>query len=124
MLIGRGHLPSLTIAGAVVGIFLFACGNDRQSRGFDDSPRNGVLLPSDPVDGGSDTGSGSADLQSVLTTQGNVVACPPAQGCAKGKCVPACDATADSKGSLGCAYRVATPSFTREAPCFAVFVAN
>ncbi|MEO7110357.1 MAG: IgGFc-binding protein [Polyangiaceae bacterium] len=52
--------------------------------------------------------------------------CPSDQGCAAGKCVPACDAAKASHGTIGCDYTVATPSFYagEPAPCFAIFVAN
>lgn len=114
-----------------VGAFLFACSSGSSRAGFDDTPRDGVPpggpgLPTDQVDGGTLTAGCSADLQSTIDSSGKVVACPPDQGCAKGKCVPACDAAAESKGSLGCKYRVATPGFytSYASPCFAVFVAN
>ncbi len=69
----------------------------------------------------------SGDLRSVIDGSGNVVAtCPPDQGCSGGACVPACQAAGASKGSVGCDYVVATPSFyyPDKPPCFAVFVAN
>jgi hypothetical protein len=69
----------------------------------------------------------SGDLRSVIDGSGNVVAtCPPDQGCAGGKCVPACQAAGASKGSVGCDYVVSTPAFyyPDKPPCFAIFVAN
>ena len=87
----------------------------------------------DTSDGGG-SGSGfpngtqcSSDLHDVLDDNGKVVGtCPPDQGCAAGKCVPACDAAAASQGSVGCDFVVATPSFypSIAPPCFAVFLAN
>ncbi len=80
--------------------------------------------------GGSDALSGagcSGDLRNVLDGQGNVIGtCPPDEGCAGGMCVAACVAAGASKGSLGCDYVVATPSFDAaiRPPCFAMFVAN
>lgn len=138
MLVGRTPLAlvplrSVAVVGAIVGMFFFACGGDETRTGFEATKQETVppgegefgRLPSSQADGGV-TGSCTADLQSVVDTQGNVVACPPDQGCTQGRCVPACDAAAASKGSLGCRYRVATPAFYSgyEAPCFAVFVAN
>src|SRR5581483_2769835 len=53
----------------------------------------------------------SSDLQTVVDGNGNaVMQCPPDQGCSGGQCVPACQAAADAKGSLGCRYVVSTPS--------------
>lgn len=86
--------------------------------------------PDDPFgtgDSGSNTRGCSADLQSVVDGDGKVVTtCPSDQGCSGGKCVPACKAAADSHGSVGCEYVVATPDFMNmiKPPCFAVFVAN
>ncbi len=83
------------------------------------------------VDGGGDGGGKklgcSGDLRDVIDEQGVVqMTCPVDEGCAGGKCVPACDAAAASKGSVGCDYVVPTPSFYAniKPPCFAVFVAN
>ena len=87
--------------------------------------------PFKPQDGGADaigTKQGcSGDLRNVIDENGVVLqTCPPDQGCAGGVCVPACDAAAASKGSVGCDYVVPTPSFYAgiKPPCFAVFVAN
>ena len=69
----------------------------------------------------------SNDLRSVVNENGApIVACGDKEGCAGGLCVPACDAAAVSRGSLGCDYLVATPTFSVASapPCFAVFVAN
>lgn len=114
-----------------VGLFVAACGSSGSRSGFEETPGNGVPpgapgLPTDQEDGGALTAGCSADLQSAIDSAGNVTECPPGQGCANGTCVPACDAAAESKGSLGCKYRVATPAFytTFASPCFAVFVAN
>jgi hypothetical protein len=87
------------------------------------------------VGGGPIEGAGcSADLQYVVDDQGNTIqACPPDQGCAGGQCVPACDAAAQAKGSIGCEYWAPTsPFYVNESPnpttydgaCHAVFVAN
>lgn len=77
-------------------------------------------------------GSCSADLQSVLDKDGNVIKmCPPDQGCANGQCVPACTAVAASTGSIGCDFFAPDPPFYRngegsiyDGTCYAVFVAN
>ncbi len=73
----------------------------------------------------------SPDLHEVLDSMGGVVTtCPPTLACANGTCVPACQAAASAKGSIGCDFMVATPSFDASgfdgysSPCFAVFVAN
>lgn len=85
------------------------------------------------VGGGTPQGAGcSADLQTVVDEEGNVLqVCPPDQGCFQGECVPACEAAANSKGSIGCAYYApATPFYANgqgsafNGPCHAVFVAN
>jgi hypothetical protein len=78
-------------------------------------------------EGGGPANQCSADLQSVISPAGVVIeTCPPDQGCAGGKCVPACQAAAAAKGTIGCDFMVATPSFypSIAPPCFAVFIAN
>ena len=61
--------------------------------------------------GGGATPTCSPDLRQVLDgVTGEVVEdCPPDEGCLDGKCVPACDAAAGAKGSLGCEYIVPRP---------------
>jgi hypothetical protein len=69
----------------------------------------------------------SSDLQSVVTSTGMLVEkCPADEGCAGGKCVAACAAAAAAKGTIGCDFVVATPSFYPgiAPPCWAVFVSN
>jgi hypothetical protein len=69
----------------------------------------------------------SGDLQSVISMSGVVIEkCPADQGCAGGTCVPACQAAAAAKGTIGCDFVVATPSFYPliAPPCFAIFIAN
>jgi hypothetical protein len=78
------------------------------------------------VGNGSSLGC-SPDLKQVVDEQGNVLAtCGPDEGCAGGVCVPACDAAAASKGSIGCDYLISTPHFYPgiAPPCFAAFVTN
>src|SRR5262245_33340043 len=77
----------------------------------------------------------SADMQSVVDAMGQVIGqCPSDQGCFEGHCVPACEAAAASKGSIGCDFWAPDPAFyqngltvdgTQEhGPCYAVFLAN
>lgn len=69
----------------------------------------------------------SRDLREVVNpSTGASTPCPPDEGCFAGECVPACEASAQTKGTLGCDYLVPTPSFVPwfRPPCFAVFVAN
>src|SRR5262249_54518656 len=76
---------------------------------------------------GGDATQCSSDLREVLDGNGDVIGtCPIDEGCAAGKCIPACDAAGASPGSLGCDFVVAPPSFLPAdgSPCFAVFVAN
>ena len=122
---------------ASFALFVFVIGCGSTSSGFDDSGVGdggdaGLLDVKNPFGdaNGDGPGAGSAcsgDLRSVIDGSGNVVAtCPPDQGCAGGKCVPACQAAGASKGSVGCDYVVSTPAFyyPDKPPCFAVFVAN
>jgi hypothetical protein len=69
----------------------------------------------------------SGDLHSVLGPDGGVtMTCPPDQGCDDGQCVPACQAAAAAKGSVGCDFMVSTPGFAFGIlpPCLASMVAN
>ncbi len=125
---------------SVVAIGMVACGGSTPS-GFnlnDGGPNptdgggptddaNPFDFDSATVDGGGKKFGCSGDLRNVIDENGNVVStCPPDQGCAAGICVPACQAAAASKGSIGCDYVVPTPSFYAfiKPPCFAVFIAN
>ena len=83
--------------------------------------------------GGSDAqGSCSADLQSIVDANGNVITmCPSDQGCSGGVCVPACTAASSSQGSIGCDFFAPDPPFydngqgsSYDGSCYAVFVAN
>src|SRR5439155_26777407 len=138
---GRFHM-SRVLFFALASI-LVGCGS-KHGNGFDDdggNPDDGGTncAPEDPFcnpmpdpdanagDGNSKTYKCTGDLRQIIDDQGNVImTCPDDQGCAGGQCVPACDAAAASKGSIGCEYQVATPSFYAgiKPPCFAVFVAN
>lgn len=79
-------------------------------------------------DAGPPRGSGcSADLRDVLDAVGGVLrTCPADRGCLDGDCVPACEAAAASRGTVGCEFAVPTPPSYPPAlpPCHAVFVAN
>src|SRR5262245_12254427 len=61
----------------------------------------GLLMGSSAGDGGEQIGGGcSGDLKQVVDQSGNVVeTCPADKGCSGGKCIPACQAAADSHGS-------------------------
>ncbi|MBI2395296.1 MAG: IgGFc-binding protein [Deltaproteobacteria bacterium] len=85
----------------------------------------GIVLDGEPDTGGK-LGC-SADLRSLVDATGKVVTtCPPDQGCSNGACVPACAAASDSRGNVGCDFRMATPLAygTTLPPCFAVVLAN
>lgn len=104
-------------------------GNAPIDGAVDDSPFQ--FGDTGPNKDGGPTGGCSPDLRNVVDSNGNVIqTCPPDQGCSAGVCIPACDAAAAAKGSVGCDYMVATPAFfaglqtTYYAPCFAIFVAN
>jgi hypothetical protein len=125
----------LTALGSTTTILFAACGGSGPS-GFvtPDGSTDGPARDDAPVfvvDGGAD-GPGrklgcSGDLRNVIDENGVVVTtCPPDQGCSGGTCVAACQAAADSKGSVGCDYVVPTPSFYAyiKPPCFAIFLAN
>ena len=128
---------SIAIAAGAAAFSLAACGGSTPSGfGNTDGGDNdgGIVDDANPFDLDVNVGDGggkkfgcSGDLRSVIDENGVVtVTCPPDQGCAAGVCVPACQAAAASKGSIGCDYVVPTPSFYAyiKPPCFAVFVAN
>jgi hypothetical protein len=130
--VGFGSIAfTLVFAGLATTV---ACGSKHDSSFDDGSGDDGG--EGFGKDGGFSGGDGSAsnglacsgDLQSVInaSTGAVVTACPSDQGCAGGKCVAACDAAQASRGTIGCDYVVATPSFYvgEPSPCFAIFVAN
>src|SRR5258708_38950717 len=96
-----------------LAIGLLAC-SGRHGIGFDDggdgddggtADDSGLIVSGDANEGGSMLGC-SGDLRNIIDGNGAVVMmCPPDQGCAGGQCVPACDAAAASKGSIGCDYQ-------------------
>ncbi len=126
--------PSLLLVALLLGCGSTGSGND----GTDlDATTDGSKA--DATDGGdgslvidsTDPDAGelgcSADLRKVIDAVGTVVTtCPDAQGCSKGKCIPACDAAAASHGNVGCDFFAPTPPAYPPAlpPCFAVFIAN
>ncbi len=85
-------------------------------------------VPDTSVDTGPPMGLGcSADLRDVLGADGSTLrTCADDEGCFDGACVAACDAANATRGTIGCTYRVATPSTWSGIlpPCHAVFVAN
>lgn len=97
-----------------------ACGPNQRPADVDAAPP--------PADAYQAPAAGcSSDLRDVLDADGGLVeSCPPDQGCADGACVPACDAAAASRGSIGCDYVIPTPSFNPyfKPACFAVFVTS
>jgi hypothetical protein len=128
---------SVVAVAATTPLFAAGCGGSSPS-GFgnddggdggnpNDDSGNPFDLDATGGDGGGKKLGCSGDLRSVIDENGVVQqTCPPDQGCAGGTCVPACQAAAASKGSIGCDYVVPTPSFYAyiKPPCFAVFVAN
>jgi len=128
---------ALFVAALAVSTLLPACDC---SAGTDDAGAGGSSSPGSGGSGGGGLGFGtggsggggnelgcSSDLKFVVDGAGNVVqTCGPDEGCAGGTCIPACDAAAASKGSIGCDFVLATPSFYVgiQPPCFAAFVTN
>ena len=132
--------PFITVLGssAVLVAMAVSC-SGKGSVGFGDdsgldsdgNPINpddgGLIIPGEGGEGGGKKFTCTGDLRNIIDENGNLVmTCPNDQGCANGQCVPACSAAAASKGSIGCDYQVATPSFYAgiKPPCFAVFLAN
>lgn len=125
--------PGLAVVGALAALTIH-CGTGAPPGGDAIVTVTGPATPDgsaqqfDPTmpDAGTENGC-SADLHSIVDAKGEKIAdCPADQGCAKGLCVPACDAAAASHGTLGCDFVFSTPAFNDESgmPCFAVFLAN
>lgn len=142
----------LALASLAVVVGSAACGGSSKTSGFTSDAGGGDDVGTMPgPDGGGGNMDGSvisfgdgtappqmlgcsADLHNVIDQNGQVVMmCPANEGCAAGKCVPACTAAAANHGNIGCDFLVATPSFfsdytylggTYYGPCFAVFLAN
>ncbi len=72
----------------------------------------------------------SSDLRQILSDDAAprvLQECPPDQGCALGRCVPACEAASAAQGSLGCDFYTLPPDDDKtllKASCFAAYVAN
>ncbi|MDI1428444.1 IgGFc-binding protein [Polyangium sorediatum] len=121
-----------------VAFATWTCGQDTQGSGASGAGANGGAGGTGGAggegavffDGGPDANGAlacSPDLRSIVDEAGQVVSvCPADQGCLDGACAPACDAAAESKGNVGCNFRVTTagsypPSLP---PCLAVFLTN
>lgn len=71
----------------------------------------------------------SRDLRAIVDScdESHVIReCPPEQGCADGKCVPACEATTINTSSAGCEFAALPPSLYMGSggSCFAAIVTN
>ena len=95
----------------------------------DDGP--GSFGDSSGSSGGACNGTHcSSDLRSVIDCNGNVIStCPSDQGCDNNMCVPACQAAADAKGSLGCDFYAVDPDsgsglVGADGGCYAAYIAN
>lgn len=134
-------LTTLTFALSALAVAACDAGGGSSFQEDDDSGSGGAGTGGgeggvDFTGSGGGTGQGvgcTADLQAIVDENGVVVAqCPPDQGCFEGMCVPACEAAAGSKGSIGCEYWTPDPPFlqnesassTFHGTCYAVFVAN
>lgn len=114
----------LLVLGAV-----FACG-DREGGFHDDRP------PPLGSDGGPDAGPScvgryrcSRDLRSIVDACDEslvVTNCAPDQGCAEGKCLPACEASVGANATIGCEFVPLPPPLVAETmgSCFAAVLAN
>lgn len=105
------------------------CARVAVDAGMDAGPPDAFVAPDAFMpDTGPPPGAGcSADLRDVLDDTGAVLrTCGMDEGCAAGRCVPACDAAAASHGSIGCEFLSMTPPAYPPAlpPCHAVFLAN
>jgi hypothetical protein len=140
----------LGLFSVVGGALIVSCSATSEGSDFDDESGPGSGNPSGNGGAGAGAGVGgglnpsggsgpepgaqcSADLQNVVDENGAVIQqCPPEQGCYGGQCIPACDAAAQSKGTIGCDFYAPDPPFyangqigaTQSGPCFAVFLAN
>lgn len=121
---------------ALLALLAAACATSSRAGVFDDPNLEAGVGPG-PGDGGFFVGDVtlptekrtgcSGDLRSIIDEAGVVLStCGDSEGCAAGGCVPACEAAAASRGSIGCDYTIATPAFHHDIlpPCFSVFIAN
>ena len=141
----RTLLLRIGTGAGVAGAFMWGfagCGSSSDGSGFGDAPDAGGGGADGAVtgDGGGNLGDAhfggdsggptsgcTTDLHGVTDGNGNVTkTCPDDQGCQAGACVPACQAAAASKGTVGCDFVVSTPDFQNSLPppCFAAFLAN
>jgi hypothetical protein len=137
---GGGGGPQERIAALLLPLVLvLGCGSTQNSGngssdagkkdGTDDASAqpDARFLPDASAEAGAPLAC-SEDLHRVLDAKGNPVSdCVLTEGCANGKCVPACEAAAAAHGSLGCDFVLATPSIEPNpygTPCFEMIVAN
>jgi hypothetical protein len=85
-----------------------------------------VDVPTDGFIENPDGATCTPDLRAVVNGAGQLIReCPSDQGCANGECIAACDAAAQSNGSIGCEFWAPTPPFEDQRPlCHALFLAN
>jgi hypothetical protein len=143
-----GWCGSVTLGAVVLGLLAAGCaatGDDPGAATASTAGSGGTAGAGGAASAGAGSGAGgngiepgpdglhcSADLRSIVDGDGVLVeTCPPTEGCLDNECVPACQAAAASKGSVGCDFVIATPDFFGEdgvpgatSPCFAVFIAN
>lgn len=124
---------SLAVPLLSIAIFAQLPSCSDSGRGFGDRPDQ--VFVADAGDAGS-AGDGCAgtrcsrDLHQVIDNcDGHVVAtCGEGTGCGReGACVQACNAAADSQGSLGCEFLALPPDSTNGGTggsCFAAFIGN
>jgi hypothetical protein len=136
----RITLQVLSVLGCVASL-VTACGGGPTRFGQDDGSVDGASDSgfSFNNDGASDAPTGctqcSADLHEILTCGDNpqvVQTCTGNTGCGPTGCIPACDAAAANKSSIGCDYYAIpadawNPGYTSGGAagnCFAAFVTN
>jgi len=121
---------------AVTGCVV-ACGS-KGNNGFDTDGGvdggDGGALPDDdggqlgPTDATNEPAcvTCAADLKTIVNCGDNtpVGQCMGDLGCAGGACIPACDAAAQSKSTIGCDYYAVPPDAWTIGSCFAAFVTN
>ena len=133
---GGAHFwPTLALVGAL-GFVGGASACSARSRIFDpdEVDAGGVTVDfssdASPSSCSGDLRRCSRDLHSLVDdcTGAVVMECPSDQGCANGKCVPACESAEENSGTIGCSFWT-TPSAGERfeesrGGCFAMFVAN
>jgi hypothetical protein len=126
----------LSVSAVLLAGLVFACGSRRNS--FDEDAANAGGSSGSGgfgADGGSQCSECSGDLRSVLTCGDNPTVfetCPPDKGCGPNGCIPACEAAAANKSSIGCNYYAIAPDAWNQGytsggaagSCFAAFVTN